>query len=156
MRTFAKVAVTLLLGAFAATANAHIEFVQARLFSLEGSDDRWVLEMEIHEWGSGRKLARPMRATVQFKREPQCIVNKELYLGTAPEFERGLRVIREQIAAGGLHKFGLNAMPVDSKGSRFLGVNLRVGDVTGGGPLAWIIKPEAGLDLCPFKYDFDR
>ncbi|MDF3021220.1 MAG: hypothetical protein K0Q92_2523 [Steroidobacteraceae bacterium] len=83
MRTFAKVAVTLLLGAFAATANAHIEFVQARLFSLEGSDDRWVLEMEIHEWGSGRKLARPMRATVQFKREPQCIVNKELYLGTA-------------------------------------------------------------------------
>ena len=159
MRGFVKLSATLLLGAFAATAHAHIDFVHARLLSLEQREDRWVLNLEIHRWESGHELkVVPQPATVQIQRVPGCIVGKALYLGTQEEFLEALDVIRAQIAAGGVQRFGMNARQLDWKMDRFLAVNLRVTqmDPRTNQRVVWTVQPETGLELCPFKYDFDR
>jgi hypothetical protein len=156
MRTFAKLAAALFLGLMAAAANAHIDFVEARLLSLERKDDRWVLKMEIHSPMYGQRQEGPRRATVQIDRVPRCIYTKHLYLGTPEEYEQALGVIRAQIADGGIHRFGLNARQMSPKGDAFLAVNLRVGGFGTAGQTVWAIQPEVGLDLCPFKYDSSK
>jgi hypothetical protein len=154
MRTFAKLAAALLLGLTAAAANAHIEFVQARMLSLEQRDDRWILQIEIHHWDNGGRGAQvpPRRATVQISRVPRCIFTKRLYLGTPEEYAQALEVLRAQVASGGLHRFGLNADQLSPKGDAYLAVNLRVGGFGKPDPTVWTIGTEGGRDHCPFKY----
>jgi hypothetical protein len=158
MRTFAKVAATLLLGAFAATAQAHIEFIQARFLSLEEtSSGRWTLEMEIHGWeNGGPRVDPPLRITLQFGREPDCIRQKAIYLGTPEEFSEALQVLKAQAADGKLHRFGLNASRVDEGGVRYLSPNLRLGKKYGDEPVVWAVAREASGVRCPLKYVANR
>jgi hypothetical protein len=159
MRRFAKVAATLLLGALAANANAHIEFIKARFLTLtESAAGRWTLELEIHQWMNGRRDVKPpRRVTLQFGREPGCILEKDLYLGTEAEFAEAVQLIAAQMAAGGLHTFGLNASRVDESGIRYLSPNLRVGKVMKHeGPLVWAVARQASGVRCPLKYVANR
>jgi hypothetical protein len=154
MRKSVKLAAALLLGAFGAAANAHIEFIQAKMLSLDRLDDRWVLEMEIHLWENGgrRVEAPPRRVSMQLQRVPRCIFTKRLYLGSEEEFEQALAVLRAQVASGGVHRFGLNADQVSPKGDAYLAVNLRVFKPGQADQLVWAIGSEGGRDHCPFKF----
>ncbi len=158
MRHLVKLAAALLLGAFAASAHAHIEFVQVRMLSLEPRDDRWALEFEIHVWeNGGRRVEQPpRRASMQIQRVPRCIFTKQLYLGTRQEFALALDAIRALIADGGVHRIGLDADPVTADGNAFLAVNLRLLGPGTDKQLVWAIGSEGGRDHCPFKYVASR
>jgi hypothetical protein len=157
MRRFAKLSATLLLGTIAASANAHINVVQARLLSLRQEADRWLLELEIHAARKGGSPDRhPTNAVVHIQRAPDCIVSKQIYLGTSEEFEQALDLLRAQVTEGGIQPFGLNATPVTPKRDVFLAVNLRVFKPGTAEQMVWTVHPETGLDLCPFKYAANR
>ena len=154
MRKSAMFAATLLLGAFAADVQPHTGIVYARMLSLQEIDGRWVLRLDIQD----DRIAISRRATVQIRRVPECIVNKDLYLGTQEEFAEAIETLRAQIADGGAHRFGLNARPIDGGRSAFLAVNLQVTKRYSDSllPVVLTVPPEIGLDLCPFKYDANR
>ncbi len=152
MRMFEKLAVTLLLGVFATSANAHIEFIDARFVALDRAADHWVLKLEIHRWNNGGPVESPPRpATVYVRRDPRCIRAKQIYLGTQEEFDRALVVLRAQLAAGGKHVFGFNVTPLTDERDEFIAVNLRVGNFHGAEPIVWAVASEAGF--CRFKPD---
>jgi hypothetical protein len=153
MRTFAKLMAALLLGLVSAAANAHINFVKARMLSLEQWQDRWVLELEIHgmETGGRQAVNPPQRVTIQIMRAPTCIYHKQIYLGTPEEFTRALAIIRAQVADGKLHVFGLNASRVDEKGARYISPNLRVGEMLED-PVVWAVAREPSGVRCPLQF----
>jgi hypothetical protein len=154
MRHLVKLAVAFLLGAFAASAHAHIEFARVRMLSLAPQADRWTLEFEIHEWENGGRHAEqpPRRASMQIQRVPRCISTKRLYLGTTQEFAQALDAIRALIADGGVHRIGLDADPVPGNRNAYLAVNLRLLGPGTDKQLVWAIGSEGGRDHCPFKY----
>ena len=146
MRRFAKLSAALFAGLFAAGANAHIEFIEAKFVSLEPAADHWILKLEIHEWlNGGPKEPTPRPATLHFKRDPRCIRTNNIYLGTPEEYERALAVLREQLAAGGTHTFGFNVTPLHEGRDEYIAVNLRVGKAFDGKPpVVWSVQSEAG------------
>ena len=147
MRTFAKLAASLLVGLFAVEANAHIEFIEAKFISLERNEDHWVLKLEILEWlNGGPKEQPPRQATLHFKRDPGCIHSKNIYLGSPEEFDKALAVLSDQVAAGGSHRFGFNVTPLTEGGNEFIAVNLRLADAPNDDkpPLVWSVASEAG------------
>jgi hypothetical protein len=153
MRTFAKLAVALLLGLAATAASAHINFVKARMLSLDQRQDRWVLELEIHgmDTGSREPVIPPKRVTLQIMRAPTCIYHKQIYLGTPEEFERALDILRTQVADGKIHVFGLNASRVDEEGGKYISPNLRVGEMLEY-PVVWAVAREPSGVRCPLQF----
>src|SRR5262245_37971999 len=147
MRTFAKLAASLLLGLVAVDADAHIEFIEARFVSLTQDVDHWVLKLEIHEWLNGGPKEQPPRpATLHFKRDPRCIRSNNIYLGSQDEYDRALAALREQVATGGRHRFGFNVTPLTKGGDEYIAVNLRLADSPDDDkpPLVWSVASETG------------
>ena len=121
MRTVAKCVAALLATLFAAQADATIYFAQGRMLSLDWAEDRWILKLEIYGYESGpSRLEYRETATVEIGHRPRCVPDKEIRTGKQPEeFERGIEVIRAQVASGETVRFGWDAAGIPGKPANF-------------------------------------
>jgi hypothetical protein len=153
MRGFATISVTLLLflGSGFTVAKARNDFVRAELIALTRVDDRWFLELKIVRWEAGvswRKDAQQPRATLQFERMPACFANTA-HAGSTDDFERALDLIRRQISAGGIHRFGLNAMQLTKAGDNYFAADLRVFQPGTDEEAVLAVAPDGDFSNCP-------